>query len=329
MKYNVIVSVPVHENLDVVKDQIRNFKKYILGVGIVIHISEEFYRQIKGLKELETISDVFINDKHINTDEKGIIYAHISNYHCASAHCSFDYFIMHASNDMYVKEGITDYLYNYDAGFNIHKIFSYSQWWPGNYALQDKQLLYLLKKHEMDAIIGTQVESSFYKSDVFGYIVKIIEESVSYEDIQLKYPREEIYFSTIAYHVLKKDRIGYPTTFSEVHRFDRWLWRMRYLTWGIYHRLKIEKLISRQTYDKFERWYFNILLNSKCYRITPRIVKKVLALDKHFLLRNRYLSDGRSTYQLYGDNIFAVKRVKRDVNDTLRKYINSLEESNE
>ena len=116
-----MVSIPVHENLDVVKDQICNFKKYILGVGIVIHISEKFHRQMKRFEDLEDIRDVFINKEHINTNKKGIIYAHISNFKYVSGYCKFDYFIMHASNDMYVKKGITEYIYNYDAGFNIHK----------------------------------------------------------------------------------------------------------------------------------------------------------------------------------------------------------------
>lgn len=325
MYYKVVVSIPIHENLEVAIDQIRNLKKYILGVGIIVHISEKYNAQIKHCEKMEQIEDVYINKRHINTDEKGIIYAHISNYYFARQYSEFDYFIMHASNDMYIKRGIIDYLDSYEAGFNIHIITCKSQWGPGNYALKDRQLSFILNKYNITSIVGTQIEGSFYRAELFHKIVKIIEESLTYEDTLLKYPREEIYFSTIAYHFVKNEKIGYPTTFSEVHRYDRRLWVLRYLTWGIYHRLKIYKVIPLRVYKKFEIWYSTVLFHSKRYKINPYIVRQLLNSNSRFLQKNSYLNDGRHKYRLYGKEIFSVKRVERKIQDPLRQYINNME----
>ena len=44
----IVISIPVHEEKEVVVDQIQNYKKYMKNPVIVIHISESFYRNENG-----------------------------------------------------------------------------------------------------------------------------------------------------------------------------------------------------------------------------------------------------------------------------------------
>ena len=58
-------------------------------------------------------------------------------------------------------------------------------------------------------------------------IVDVIKNNYLSEESVEKYTREEFYFSTVASSFVDWSRIGRPTTFSEVHRFDRFLWSSR------------------------------------------------------------------------------------------------------
>ncbi|MBE5832914.1 MAG: hypothetical protein E7306_14400 [Butyrivibrio sp.] len=329
----IAISIPVHEKQYVVIDQIKNIRKYVPNSVIIIHISAEFTDYSVLADYIYAEDRVYLNPERLSSRWGRIVDAHISNYKYIKSIEAFDYFMLHASNDMYILPGVENYITEYDAGFHIHKIYKPSRWWPGAYALEDPVLKETIEMISAESVVATQVEGSYYKNELFGVIVAIIEkarEQVAQRHIpkwSKDYTREEVYFSTIAYKLLQKNenaRIGYPTTYSEVHDFDRMLWRRQYITWGIYHRLGLEQFINRAYYEQYEKNYTRRLENDNPAALTVGKVEKILSNPASFLRKHSYLNDSVTKYRLYGDKVFSVKRVPRRINDPLRRFINSL-----
>ena len=228
----IVISIPVHEEKEVVVDQIQNYKKYMKNPVIVIHISESFYRNENGrFDEIEKIQDVYINPVHFDVGWGNIAHVHISNYlYICEKIKKFDYFLMHASNELYVRKGVEDYISRYRAGFQRRILFSNkSMWWPCEMAHKDDVLKKIMEKCNAKNIVASQVEGSFYSREIFEKIADATQ-GIDFSQGE-SYTREELVFSTIAYSFLEEKDIGYPITYSEVHRYDRGLWKIQ----RIYH----------------------------------------------------------------------------------------------
>lgn len=321
----IVVSIPVHENMEVILNQIDNFQKFIPNVFIVLHISEKLSARTRLEKIIrEHYKRVLINPRCVETAWGNIIYAHIDNFRYACTQMEFEYFVMHASNDMYIRYGFDDYIKKFDAGFTFRKVENgHSMWWPANEAQKDEQILFLQKMSKTDSIMATQVESSFYKREIMEKIIQAIDESEKYKNESIIYPREEFYFSTAAMGLVDAEKVGYVTTFSEVHRFDRIIWKIRRMTQFIYNKTFLHRVIPIRKYYQIENIYTEWLFKTHFNATTPRIVKKLLRNDKKYLYKNSFLDDGYGTFRFYGNEIFSVKRVPRDLNNSLRKYINN------
>lgn len=321
---SMVISIPVHEKPDVIRNQIENFQKYITDMCIVLHISNGFFEHYR-IADIGLLGDVYINPTHLDTKWADIIHTHLSNFHYISEQLDFDYFVLHASNDMYIRKGFTEYIKKYDAGFNIRKVIKkHSHWWPGDMAMEDKQLQEMMDDCGQTMIIASQVESSFYKREIMEKIVDMIEKHYDVEHKDGQYPREEIYFPTIASNLVSWDRVGLPTTFSEVHRFDRVLWRIRNFTRALYYRGRLKAFISQRRYNGLEERYNQILFRSRFYKTTPKIIDRLLKNDEKYIYDNSFLDDGSGQFQLYDSEIFSVKRIERDMDDQTRKYITGL-----
>lgn len=319
----IVVSIPVHEEPDVVKNQIENFKKYIKDVIIVLHVSKSFFENY-SVDKIGTYPSVYINPTHLDTKWASIIQTHLSNFRYICTQLDFDYFVLHASNDMYIRAGFNEYISHFDAGFNIRKVINRnSHWWPGNLALKDTQLKQAMNACGQTMIIASQVESSFYKKSLMKQIADIIEIYYDPTVENLVYPREEVYFSTIASKLVSWNNVGCVTTFSEVHRFDRTLWRIRDLTRKLYnHGLKL--ICPEDFYYKIENYYNDKLFKSGFYKTTCKTINKLLENDIPYIYKNSYLDDGSGQFQLYGEKLFSVKRINRKMSDSVRQFITNL-----
>lgn len=243
----------------------------------------------------------------------GIISAHFLNikyiYHniCDNAQVLF-----HSSNDMFVNAGIEKYLEGKRNLFNYRKVNSFfTYWWVGAVAKQDKKLLNLLKWHNSSTIIGSQIEGSMYQIDL---LMKIISLSEKYNllDSHLHYPREEIFFSSIA-NALGVKSDGLPYVLSEVHRFDSKLWKFF---------MKFKKIHHNDTLRRTVNFIF---FRSKFYEIKPKDIDAIRNNDVAYLKQFEYLYDGDYKWKIFdANNLFAVKRVERDINHPLRVYIRGL-----
>lgn len=317
----VVVSIPVHEKPDVINDQIENLKRFLDQPIIVLHISKSFYEKYKE-EDICLKKDVYINPSHLETAWGNIYKTHISNFKYIYNILDFDYFIMHSSNDMYVKKGLENYISKFEAGFNRRFSWSgYSMWWPMEMANKDDILKSIMKYLGINRIVASQIEGSFYRKDLFRKIINVLDKFI-YDKVEsveksLNYTREEVYFSTIASKFIDFGNCGFPTTFSEVHRFDKWCWNLRlsfrYIS-KIFLPLKVVFRIENIINDK--------LFKSKLYKINKKDIKKIV--NNNNKMSYYYLNDYPGYFCLYDGNLFSVKRVERDYNNKIRTYIRKL-----
>ena len=302
----ILFSIPVHEKPDVIVNQVENFTFFNPGCQIVLHVSGSLHDEdFKRLRtSVQRVTNVHINPTRYWTgvNDGTVAKAHISNCsYMLKKGVDFKYFCLHASNDMFVRQGLTNYIVNYDSGYYLnHALYAVdSTWHQIINARKDKGLENIMRKYQLSRLLGCQVEGSFYSKAimetvinyagsfmqeipfVYSYgtispkskLLKKIEQKVFLPLIKLeRYAKEEIYFPTLSQNVIGK-RAGFNYC---------------YIDWA--NNLNVTKETIEQVRDGRERELF----------------------DKMGL---EY--DGLSKF-------FAVKRVDRKMDDPIRVYINNL-----
>ena len=231
---NNVISVPVHEKAEVVIDQIVNYNFFCPECGIVLHISNGFNWKDSLLKEedflsiLSTFENVFVNPTRLNTAYADIVHTHISNFEYISKVVEFEYFSLGSSNDLFVRHmpEISDGESCSSLGSTLERVSSYLSFYKK--IIADEYLNKILEHFGVTQsyVRKGQIEGSFYSKDIFQKIVDIINKVYSYEEVwnknRLIYPREEVYYNTIA-NILNKDKslkITQPN-------FTRIFWEMK------------------------------------------------------------------------------------------------------
>lgn len=211
--YKILFSIPVHEKLEVVLDQLMNVFTLNPDSGVVLHLSPAFDYQNSKISLLQFNSilrqiggDVIINPQSVRTGFFDIIQAHISNFKYASSVCEFEYFALLASNELFIKNGLIDYVKNYDSGVNDGIIPVTSKTRTGKSAHKDQVLHRILDDMNSKDIYWSQIEGSFYKSEIFNQMCKEIEKFFDYRTIGPNdlYAREEVYFPTVFWGLFKQ-----------------------------------------------------------------------------------------------------------------------------
>ena len=212
MKYNIVFSIPIHEKFEVVLDQIINFFHFNPHCAIVYHISQGFNYKTSQLsreefnKAIDKIGNVYINPESVRTGGADIIQAHLSNFKYITSVADFDYFSMCSSNELFIKTGLIEYVNDNDCGIEFLDVISKkdSEWESGLKGLNDNELKGYLSRYGVDKFYGSHVEGSFYRKDLFLEIVCEIESFYDYLKMTFAYPREEVYFSTVAWIINQK-----------------------------------------------------------------------------------------------------------------------------
>lgn len=230
----LLFSIPVHEKPEVVIDQVLNFQHFNPGCGIVLHISQafDFSKSVMDretfVQKLTALGNVFVNPESLRTGLQDMIQAHIANYRYMRSVCDFDKFCLCASNDMFYKAGLAEHIRPYacgedplviapEEGKGDRPFFRYYYTWK---ALQDECLKNELAKMETDTIWFSHIEGSYYSKDLFEELANQIEAFYDYRKMEMKYPREEVYFSTCYMNTDKRER--YPLCPDGVFTFVPW-----------------------------------------------------------------------------------------------------------
>ncbi len=230
MKYKIVFSIPIHQKMEVVIDQIVNFRHFNKNCAIIFHISQGFDNNDTLISKdeffeiIQKFEGVYINPTSVKTGLHSIIQAHISNFKYIKDVISFDYFAICASNESFVKEGLYEHILGTECGFKQCIINKPTEWTHGTNLFKDQPFLDYLRARAINRIIFTNAEGQYYRSELFLRIVNEIDSFFKLDEVKMAYPRDEIYCSTIAYHFCKKEKkkIGYLFTYSAYHFTHLW-----------------------------------------------------------------------------------------------------------
>jgi hypothetical protein len=273
----ICVSIPVHEQPSVVLDQILNFRSFLpADTVIVLHLSQGFGQDINAVAQLLP-DGVYVNPTSFPTTWGNLVHLHNSNIAFARTKERFDYVLLHASNDMYLRGGAEGFLAQHVAGIQRQPTYPEKPWNESLCAYRDEALGAMLQELNATEIFGSQPEGIFFQADLFDDMSKVIERHWSYGEGET-YLREEIYYSTISAHLLGDTSIAAPVVYSEVCRYPITADRIWQLAAGTY---------SEGPYDSADP-------------VAP-------------------------PYRLYDfDNLYAVKRINRVIDDPLRTVVRCL-----
>ena len=192
----IAFSILVHEKLEVVIDQIHNFKKFNPGSIIILHISEDFKNELKGsIDFFLKYNFVYINPRSLKTGlaDNSQFLGHLSNInHLLTSNVKYDYVCFHASNDMFVRSGLCDFIIRFDVGSTQFKINSDSEWEQGRNALKDKNLIRCVER--MTAVselnlFGSNIEGSYLNYDISKKIHELCLRNNLNKNNFIKFPR--------------------------------------------------------------------------------------------------------------------------------------------
>ena len=317
MKY---ISIPVHERIEVIVNQLQNFKRFLPRAMVVLHVSQgatfkkmDLYQALNENK----IDSALINPNSVQTSWGGIILAHFENIEFIKSLGNASHIIFHSSNDMLVRDGLDDYLSIRDNIFNHRVIQPNSYWWVGNEAFVDATLSKILSPYGSGLKVASQIEGSMYQAELLYDIVKHYKNSDVFAS-QRHYPREEVFLSSLACAFdVKSD--GLPYIFSEVHRFDRKLWQKLSQHPERYNE---HQSVGRRRKNKLNKKIFN----SGFYKISPNDVNSIHAGDTIKYQEFEMLNDGHEYWKIFDHQyLFGVKRVERLLSDPIRKMITDMQ----
>jgi hypothetical protein len=241
---------------------------------------------------------VFINPQRLNTEWSGIVQTHMSNYdYIKTLNIPFTYFVLHASNDMFVRHGCEEYIHASSNGYQLIDTNNDMPWTPRRRSKWDTQFHAMLDDIgcQHDAVYGSQVEGVFFERSVFDEIATIINRRFSTKGIvqvitkdandsrNTLYAREEIYFASIA-NALRITQRSLPYVYSEV--------------------------------------------STGTLQITPAMISSIIECRIDSCLPRRFglACNLRDVHDLYDvRHVYAVKRVPRQLNNPLREYIRGLQ----
>jgi hypothetical protein len=309
------ISLLVHERPDVIAGQLLNFSMFFPDAVVVLHVSLgaglsgkslESYLHAAGLRNFR------INPVSVKTDWGGIISAHLQNIAFIRACGDASVIVFHSSNDMLVKDGVGRLISDAVNVFNWRRVYPGGCWWPGQVALQDDVFIKAVSSYGSGLIVASQIEGSAYDANLLFDICDEIS-SLKLLDSPLFYPREELFFSTFsACRGVFPSAV--PYIYSEVHVFDRSLWRCID---------RLSPVLSRDSdWSRRLREALNkAMFNSRFYKITMENIDEVRRSDAR-LAAGQYLDDGNEVWRIYDPaHLYGVKRIERDSDDPVRKYI--------
>ena len=318
----IYVSLPVHTQPVVIASQLRNFARFFPEATVVLHVSATARFTIHALTEaLHAVpaKNFVINPVRVPTGWGNILRAHLANIACIRLRGDATRICLHASNDMLVREGVAAWL---DAGHNFcnRRLVHHGTFWRfGEAALADDCLTRLRRRMGPVDVIASQIEGSSYEAPLMFEIADIIDAEPLTPPV-LPYPREEVWFSTLA-HALHAKIDGKPYIFSELHRFDRVYWQfMRRINLFVGCRSRHSAFIGRLMEYA--------LIKTGFHRIDRTWVDRVASDDVRRLTPYQTLDDGNNVWLIFDRHgLFGVKRVPRRAGATVRRYIDALGEA--
>lgn len=175
----IVLSLPVHERPDMVRDQLENIRFFCPEATVVLHVSQgataprdEFLRQCD-------MPNVIINPRSLETVwGHGILHTHIANFeHASELGLDFDKIAMISSNEMLVKPGLAAHIHKHELGAQT-EIFDWVTDWHlfKQEMLDDPRVKLFLGKLGLPLFFGGQAEGQFFTREAFGFMARLYQQ---------------------------------------------------------------------------------------------------------------------------------------------------------
>ncbi len=210
LKMVLLFSLPVHEQQEIVENQIENILKHNPGSKIMIHVNPSFS---SFKKDRINYPNVFINSKQFNlVHSQGLLWIHVHNYlEAINLNIEFDHFALISSNEMFIRGGLLEYVEKNKNG--IHTIEkSPDVGWHifQNVNFDEKQCFRDILAHmNTTKIYGGQAEGNFFEKETFAKITDIFLNV--YKACEIDLQTEEVVLQTI-FMGLKVENYTLPFT---------------------------------------------------------------------------------------------------------------------
>ncbi|MNC36482.1 hypothetical protein D3C75_850040 [compost metagenome] len=149
--------------------------------------------------EYKNIDGVFINPDNLFVEWGDLMHVHNSNFKFAYNNLEFDYFVLHASNDLYVKYGVIDHFKKYKNGIFQNSLERVEEPTRSNILeiyKQDKALMNMMNYLNLKDLCFSWPEGCFFERKVFKQMIDVIDKFYVFGE-GFKIAREESYYSTI------------------------------------------------------------------------------------------------------------------------------------
>jgi hypothetical protein len=194
--YNILFSIPVHENQEIINNHVENIFNFNPNCKIILHVNKSFTNFDKNIT---VYRNLYINSRqHQYIYGKGLLWIHISNFlECIKLGVDFKYFLISSSNEMFVKHGLNNYIETYKNGVQIVEFNINNPWHIFHRGLQNnKEIKNLLSYLNLSKFYGGQTEGQFYEKHVFQKICDIYIQIFGTNEIS-QFETEEILPQTI------------------------------------------------------------------------------------------------------------------------------------
>lgn len=280
------ISIPVHEQLSVVADQVENIRAFTPDdTLIVIHAADgfldNFWLQSVMPEGVYVNPKSVVNDWGFEVENHGtVIPQHQSNFRYMTEVVKepFDYFLLEASNDLFFMSGVADYIdrSGADAGVQSHPITPHTK--PGT-------LFEMAEQYGVE-VRNSQVEGQFYKTDVYRELIDKVDAQWGPESRMVA--AEEWWYPTIIQAITSNTTA--PYVYTETH-------------WDMARHRPSPVLIDA---------------------LRDRTYAEDLIADLRAMSNDDPSFDYPAAFENDFENVYAIKRVPRVYDDVLRTYIRGL-----
>ena len=169
----ILISLPVHERPDIVRDQIENIQYFCPNAIVCIHVSNGANDDISAFERACDLPGVIVNPRRYDTIySKGILHTHISNFECAVIQgIEFDKVMLLSSNEMLVKPGLPEHVSRFELGAQTEAFDLSIDWHVFHRGLlQDVRIKGFLQELGLPTFFGGQAEGQFFSREIFTFL---------------------------------------------------------------------------------------------------------------------------------------------------------------
>lgn len=198
-----LISLTAHERIDILVAQICNLlDHYPAGGRVVVHRSSEWIPLASAEEEawwegaLAELPGVILNPERMVTRWAHMFHAHVSNIRLAlAADPEWTTLVLHSSADLMVRQGVERTLGRFDYGGAIGLVKPTTPWMWAPFIFGDALFMQMAGSRPIRASMH---EGTFYQRSLAAAMLAEIDAHVTDWDYDDQYPKEEMFFPTLA-----------------------------------------------------------------------------------------------------------------------------------